>query len=273
MAILRVLSFLSLIWLGSACDKEKKSEEESNSNIPVLQVYAAASLLDVLQEMAPLFESKYQSKLDFNFAGSQILARQITHSLGADIFISANPYWIDEVELLGRMVEGTRKEVISNSLTMVASAASEQNVFSGVEKLCQANFEALVLADPNYVPAGKYAKAWLEAVDCKEASAWELWKDKLVPTQDVRQVVNLVKEKQGAVGVVYGSDVLASEGLKILIQPDAQNYPAISYVAAAIKKNDIVSSASHFLDFLQSDEARALFLKHGFRSPKNNTQS
>ena len=86
------------------------------ANAAEVNVYAAASLTDVLKEIAVNYEKQNSDKIVFNFAASSMLARQITERAPADIFFSADEAKMDDLQKAGLIVNDTRRDMLSNSL-------------------------------------------------------------------------------------------------------------------------------------------------------------
>src|SRR5262245_2288970 len=147
---------------------------------PEVMVYAAASLRDVLQSLLPTCEEQAGAELVFNFGASNDLARQIQAANKADVFFSADESWMDKVAEQGLVDEASRLSPISNRLVVVVPSLSQLSV-AGPADLSGAAVGKIALADPEAVPAGKYAKLWLVKV-----GRWEGVKAKVVPTLDVR---------------------------------------------------------------------------------------
>ena len=89
-----------------------------------LQIFAAASLTDALKEIAPAYEAASGEKLQFNFAASNALARQIQEGAPADVFISADEAKMESLQRAGKILDGTRQSLLSNTLAVVVEIDS-----------------------------------------------------------------------------------------------------------------------------------------------------
>lgn len=217
-------------------------------------VYAAASLRDAVTEAASSFEG---GSVVFNFAGSNTLAQQVLAGAPADLFLSADEKWMDEVERAGRVEPGTRVVLVENALVLVARSDSRLNLASPAD-LATASYRALALGDPRAVPAGRYAKAALGAT-------WEAVRDRIVPAPDVRAALALVESDPEIVGIVYRTDAAASGKIRTLHLFETS--PPIRYAAAIVAGAPDPDGARAFLAHLRSREARAVFERHGFVLP------
>jgi molybdate transport system substrate-binding protein len=116
----------------------------------------------------------------------------------------------------------------------------------------------LALADPGAVPAGKYAKAALESL-----GQWQAVEVRVVPAENVRAALALVERGEAALGIVYTTDALASDGVEVLETFPESSHPPIRYPAAVLAGSRHPEAAA-FLTFLRSDTARQIFTRHGF---------
>jgi molybdate transport system substrate-binding protein len=230
---------------------------------PPLVVFAAASLQDVVKDLGKRFEQDHPVELVYNFASSNTLAQQIKAAPAADVFLSANVEWVDFLEQADRLVEGSRRNFVSNSLVLI-SRHDAPFAITDPHQLTELDFSFLALANPDAVPAGRYAKAFLQSVKVGDHNLWEIVKDKVAPTLDVRAALGLVESDPAIIGIVYRTDAATSSRVTIQYEVPAQLQQPIIYCATAVKGRHDAVLARRFLDFLGSPEAKALFARHGF---------
>ena len=139
-------------------------------------------------------------------------------------------------------------------------------VLSHPRQLATAQFAFLALADPDAVPAGRYARAFLQSVRVDERELWQLLRDRLAPTSDVRAALGLVESDPAIVGIVYRTDAARSSRVKVWYEAPAQPRNPIVYCAAVVKDRPNTVLAERFLDLLGSAQARAVLAEHGFVS-------
>lgn len=226
-------------------------------------VFAAASLRDVMAEVGAGFEAASGVHPVFNFAGSDVLAQQVKAAPVADVFLSASERWMDEVEKAGRLVPGSRRVFLSNRLVIVAHVSSAFELASPAD-LAALEFRVLSLADPRGVPAGQYARQFLETVATPEGNLWQRLEPKVVPALDVRAALALVEAEPAALGIVYRTDAAVSKKVRVLYEVPAELSPEIRYAGAAVAGSPSPAAAGQFLDFLAGPEATAIFERHGF---------
>lgn len=233
---------------------------------PPILIFAAASLRDVATELGAAFEAADGRRADFNFAGSNTLAQQIEHAPGADVFLSADPRWLDPLERAGRLLPGTRREIFANRLVVVARPDAGLRVESLAElaDVVRADDRRLVLAEPSAVPAGRYARAYLEGAVLEGSTVWEKVRERVVPALDARAALALVESDPRHVGMVYRTDALSSSRVAILLELPEVPEIRVVYAAAAVAGGTDPAGGRLFLDFLAGDAAREIVRRHGF---------
>ena len=152
-----------------------------------IQVYAAASLRNVLEEMAPAVERATGTRLIFNLGASNDLARQIVAANKADVFFSADEGWMDRVAGAGLIDLASRRSPLSNRLVVVVPQESALAIASAAD-LAVSAIRRVALANPESVPAGRYAKFWLES-----QNIWPAISERVIPAQDVRGALAAVE--------------------------------------------------------------------------------
>ena len=223
-----------------------------------VNVFAAASLTDSLKEIAAAYEKQTGDKIVFNFGASSFLARQIEEGAPAEVFFSADEARMDGLEKKGLVVKETRKSRLSNSLVIVVTADSTAAIKSARD-LAEPRVKRIALADPKTVPAGIYAKEYLE-----KAKLWTRVESKIVPTDNVRAALAAVESGNVEAGLVYKTDAAISKKVKIACEVPARDSPAISYPMAVLKEAKEPEAAKRFLEHLDSEEAGRVFNKFGF---------
>jgi molybdate transport system substrate-binding protein len=216
-------------------------------------VFAAASLTEALQEIGKAFEARAQVTPQFSFGASSDLARQIKAGAPADVFFSADTAKMDDLEKSGLVRREDRREFLSNVLVVIVPRRSAAHV-TAPEDL--AKFPRLAIADPAAVPAGIYARKWLEA-----AGVWSKIEPAVVPTLDVRAALAAVASGSVPAGIVYRTDAAVSRDVRIAWT--ISHGPQIIYSLARLAKSS-KESAARFVDFVAGPEGRAAFERHGF---------
>lgn len=245
---LRLLALL-LPLLLAACAPSAQDE-------PV--VLAAASLQDALEDAADVWVAQGHPRPVLSFAGTPALVRQADSGAPADVFISADEKWMDWLERRGRLKPGTRRIVASNTLVSIVPRGTTPSA----DEFTNITQGRIALADPDSVPAGRYAKAALDSM-----GAWDAVRQGLVTTENVRVALRLVELGEADGAVVYASDAAASDKVTVVHRFDPASYPPIAYPAAVLAGSDN-PEAEDFVAFLTTPEAQAAFARHGFLPPQ-----
>ncbi len=253
----RKLSLLLLALLSAGCG----SAEETSSR--QVFVFAAASLQDVLPILAETFQDRTGLETVFNFAGSNVLALQIEAAVSADLFLSADEVWVDYLEKRDLIEDDSRRCFTSNRLVVIANQERDLKMTEAWE-LAQVNFRFLSLADPEVVPAGRYARQFLQSVRRSSKSLWAHVEKRIVPALDVRAALRLVEADPEILGIVYRSDAATSDKVRIEFELAPQKAHPIRYSGAIIKGSRHPLAAHLFLQTLASRQASMIFRKYGF---------
>ena len=223
-----------------------------------LNVLAAASLSEALKEIAKTYEPASGDKLLFNLAASSTLARQIKEGAPADVLFSADEAKMDDLAKAGLIVVDSRMSLLSNTLVIVINA--ERGVAIALPAdLTKPAVGWVALAEPQTVPAGIYAKEYLQ-----KTGLWGKIIDKIVPTENVRACLAAVESGNADAGIVYKTDALISKKVRIAYEVAVAEGPKISYPLAVMKGSKNAEAAQRFATYLASVEARAIFVKYGF---------
>jgi molybdate transport system substrate-binding protein len=228
--------------------------------LATLTVSAAASLSDVLNDLAKRFEAASGVRVQINAAASNTLARQIVDGAPVDVFISADEAQMTAAETSGRIAKDTRVALLSNHLVIVVP----QDVRNAIDRpadLATSRIRRVAMGQPDSVPAGVYGRMWLETL-----GLWASVKPKLVPMATVRAALAAVREGRADAGIVYATDALTTRAVRIVYRVPPGDGPRIVYPAAALAGPN-EADARRFLAYLQSPEARRVFEAAGFSVP------
>jgi molybdate transport system substrate-binding protein len=226
-----------------------------------LVVLAASSLQEALQAEADAWAKQDHPHPVLSFAASSALARQIESGAPADLFVSADEEWMDAVEKAGALRQGTRQDLLANSIVLVAPRASAASVdLSSPASIGAAVGQGhLAMADPDAVPAGKYGKAALEHL-----GLWDQLAGKVVRAENVRAALALVESGEAPLGIVYATDAAASKKVRVVATFPAGSHPPIRYSVAILAASKGPQAGS-FEQFLKSPRGKAIFASHGFK--------
>lgn len=216
-------------------------------------VLAPSSMTDVMGDLADAWEAQGHPRPVLSLAGTPSLARQIEAGAPADVVITADEEWMGWLTQTALVDPSSRLAVAGNALVFVER----------IDGVLPSSGGKIAMGDPESVPAGRYAKAAMEA-----AGVWEEVSAHVVPAENVRAALLLVERGEADAGIVYVSDAAASGRVRAVPFPHPlPDGMAIIYPAA------LVAGARHpdaqaFLAFLASDEGAAIICARGFTMPE-----
>ncbi len=220
-----------------------------------LLVFAAISLSDSLAEIAPAFEEESGVRVSVSLGGSQLLARQIVSGAPADVFFAAG---VPPMEMLfSEQLLGSEAEpIVTNDLVLVTRPGLG---IDSLNELLESKVERVAVADPDLAPAGVYARHAL-----KSFGLWDRVSAKLIKGSDVRATLAYVETGNVDAALVYRTDAASARNVEVHDVISHFTYPQIIYPAAVIGRSEDKETAAQFLAYLKSDDAQAIFGRHGF---------
>jgi molybdate transport system substrate-binding protein len=225
-------------------------------------VSAAASLSDALRDVAAKYEKRTGDHVVLNFGASGALALQVKAGAPVDVFFSANGETIDLLAALHLVDDSSRKTILTNTLAIVVPAGSGL-VVNTPRDLLNPAVRRLAIGQPDSVPAGIYARQYLQ-----KAGIWSLLARRIVPTEDVRAALAAVAAGNADAAIVYATDARSSKKVRTALSVPGAAGPRIVYPAVVLKNARNAKGARRFLDYLASREAQQVFARYGFGSPQ-----
>lgn len=226
----------------------------------VVTVYAAASLTNALQDIGKGFEAESGAKVKFSFAASSLLAKQIEAGADADLFFSADADWMNYLADRSLIQTATRKDVLSNRLALIAAKdnAVQLEIKSGFALAAALGDGRLAIADPDSVPAGRYARSALTFL-----GVWDSVAQRLARAENVRVALTYVSRGEAPLGIVYETDAKAEPLARVVGLFPAASYPAIVYPTALTTKGTSAEVRA-FLSYVTGAKAATMFQRYGF---------
>lgn len=226
-----------------------------------ITVSAAASLTDAMAEAKAVFEKAHPgTTVTLNLASSGALYRQIEQGAPADVFLSANPKWMNTAEENKLIDPATRVTFAKNALVLAVPKGNPAKVTSP-QDLTRDGITRVGLGTPETVPAGQYAKGSLESL-----GLWDKLTAKYIFAENVRQVLDYLARGEVDCGFVYATDAKSREdGVDVVADMPLEK--PVSYPGAVVASSADKTMAKAFLDFLISDEGAGILGKYGFRRP------
>ena len=225
-----------------------------------LLLFGAASLQDAVNAVIEEYQAQGGGQVSASYASSSTLARQIEQGAPADIYLSANPEWMDYLEQRGLLRDGSRRDLLSNGLVLVAPLGSETTIeiAPGFDLVGALGGGRLAMGDPDHVPAGIYGRAAL-----KNLGVWDAVAPHVARADNVRAALALVARGEAPLGVVYRSDALADADVKVAGAFPQDSHPPIIYPIAIVAGSER-PEATALLELFQSEAAAGIFERFGF---------
>ncbi|MDR2574956.1 MAG: molybdate ABC transporter substrate-binding protein [Treponema sp.] len=267
-----VLSVLSLVLCVTSCNKRNAPAQSAE-----LVIFAAASMTETMEQIAGLYKKKAPNvKLTYNFDSSGTLKTQIQEGAECDVFISAGQRQMDQLDItantsvntegLDFVLAGTRINFLENKVTLCVPKGNPANITSFADladKLANINIPTpILLAMGNSdVPVGQYTQRILKFFKLDENALAN--SGRITYGTNVKEVTTQIAASSVSCGVVYCTDAY-SAGLEIVDYATVEMCGQVIYPAAIMNTGKNPEAAAAFLEYLQTDEALAVFEKVGF---------
>jgi molybdate transport system substrate-binding protein len=222
-----------------------------------LTVSAASSVADVVTEAGRAWAAAGGTGVRVNAGGSNVIARQVAAGARVDAFISADHTQMDVAAQSGRLVPGSIRDLLTNTLVVVVPPGARRATLEPRD-LAGAGITRVALGNPQSVPAGVYARQWLE-----RAGLWAAVSPKVLPAFSVRAALAAVRSGHADAGVVFATDARTVPEVTVAYAVPADQAPPIRYPVALVR-GPREAEAARFVAFLFSPAARDIFTRHGF---------
>lgn len=222
-----------------------------------ITIAAAVSLKESITAVGETFHQQTGTPVEFAFGASGQLLAQIRSGAPIDVFFSAAPQQMDELQKAGLLSDDTRRDIVTNTLVLIAGPRSKLATF---DQLKNESVKHVALGQPQTVPAGAYGQNTLQSLHL-----FEVVQPKLLFGTNVRQVLDYVISGNADAGLVYGTDALeAGDKVRVVqVAPESSHDPIV-YPAAVLKRTSDPEKAKAFVTFLASPAAQQIFSQHGF---------
>lgn len=227
-------------------------------------VFAAATLKPVLDAIVSAYKAAHGEDIAVAYGPTPALAKQIENGAPADLFLSADPVWMDYLAERRLIRQHTRADLVSNVLVLAGRGAPSAEITVTIDR----NFPLaetvgagpLCMCNPADHPAGRYGKASLESL-----GLWPAVASKIAIVDNPQSAVVMVARGDAPAAVVFATDVKDVAGTRILgTFPDA-SHPPIVYPIALTMAAPHADVAERLLAYLRSAEARRVFDQYGYK--------
>ena len=253
-AVIAIVAVIAVaLWASGSLGTDKSLDGQE------VNVAAAASLKNVFDDkLIPMFNQKYPGvKIVPTYASSGKLQSQIENGLNVDIFVSASNKQMNKLASEGYINNSTNVQILENKVVLIVPKNSTLNItsFKDLEKVNG----TIAIGDPASVPAGQYAKEILTNL-----GIWDKLQSKLSYGSDVTEVLNQVAQGSAACGIVYSTDALSNNGVKVVCEAPAGSLNTSVIYPIAMTNGTHNNAAKLFYEFLKSPEAQKVFEEYGF---------
>jgi len=262
MRILLSMVLITTTLSMAGCSKEVKTAQTPTAakKSVTLIISAAASLTEVMGELKTLYKAeKPNVTINYNFAGSGVLQKQIEQGASADLFFSAATKQTKVLSEKGLIIEDTKVDLLGNSVVLIVKSDSTLGTLDFKDSSAD-KVKKIALGEPKTVPVGQYAEEIFTTLGILDKV-----KAKAVYAKDVKEVLTWVETGNVDAGVVYATDAKMSDKVKVVATAGDELYKTpVVYPVAVIKASKNVDESKAFLSFIASDKAKEVFIKYGF---------
>jgi molybdate transport system substrate-binding protein len=224
---------------------------------PTITVSAAISLSDCLEEIGRAYAGQGGVPVRFNFAGSNVLSRQIVNGAPVDLFISADEIQMDLAARSGAIDVNTRVPLLGNRLAVLTIPGGP--AVAGIRDLLKPSVRRIAIGDPAAVPAGSYARDYLQRL-----GLWERLQARLVPVANVRAALGAVENGSADAAFTYESDAIGAHSARAALVISGADAPHIVYPVAITTAAPNRRGAEALLAYLRGPAAAEVFRRYKF---------
>lgn len=246
-----VLAGVLCLYMG--CGKQVIKEEKTE-----LHILAAASMTDVLEEAARIYEKENPDiKLTLQFDSSGTLKTQIEQGAPSDVFFPAAMKQIDELHAAGLIKEDSIVKLLENKVVLIQPADSDIALTS-FEDVVSDRVSMVAIGNAD-VPVGQYTEEIYTNL-----GLWEDVREKANLASNVRQVLDWVATGNADCGIVYATDAMMEEKVTVVSEAPTGTCEKVVYPAGVVKASTHTKEAEAFLAYLQTEQVKEIFESYGF---------
>ena len=256
--IIFITLLISYLFISCGSSNTTDNTSKTNTENKDILVLAAASLTDVITELANNYKTETGTTVTFSFASSGALQTQIEAGSPADIFFSAAQKQMDALQEKDLIDTDTRKDLLENKVVLISPTNSNLNIKSFTD-MTNANVTKIGLGEPKSVPVGQYSEEILSNL-----SILDTVKQKAVYGSDVRNVLSWVRTGEVDCGIVYATDAQIANEINIIAEAPEGTHKKVIYPIAIVKSSANKEEAKKFIDYISNDKAAEAFKNYGF---------
>jgi molybdate transport system substrate-binding protein len=258
--IVSALCFTGCAKQTTSTDNDKKQAEQTQTlkyQGQSITVYSGAGISKAMDDMGQAFEKKFGAKVVFNYGGCAQLLSQMEINKQGDVFVGGS---INDAEIAKQKDLTDQYVAVAYHIPAIAVPKGNPAGITCLADMAKPGMK-LILGDEKSNAIGKkgamiFTKNNLQAAITKNVVAREA---------TVNEIVTKIGMKQADAGLVFEDNGVDAKDIEIITIPQEQN--AIDKVPVCVlnfTKNKEIAQA--FADFAKSDEGKAIFEKHGFKT-------
>lgn len=256
-----VISWLLMMMVMGGCNSPSTPSSATSKQVESIElnISAAASLTDALHAVNELYMQQNKNiTIVANFAASGTLQKQIEQGAPADVFISAAAKQMNALQDNGLIINDTLQNLLTNKIVLVVPSNSTLQI-TGFMDLLKDNVKQIAIGDPEFVPSGIYGKQALVLL-----GIYESVQGKLIMQIDTPHVLGYIESGNVDAGIVYSTDAALTDKVIVVANAPDEVNSQIVYPIAITQASKNVDAAKVYINFLNSNESKAIFEKYGF---------
>lgn len=255
-----VLSFLTLLITGTACNSETGGDETVK-----LSIAAASDLGPAFNALKDDFEEESGMALSFSFGSTGQLADQIENGAPFDVFASANVSFIDRLIESDDIIETSATPYAFGRIGLMMNSENE-GLAETIEDLKSPDIGRISIANPAHAPYGMAAEEALISSGLHEDI-----KDKLVYGRNITDAFVQIETGNAEVGIIAYSLGIANEDGYDFILLDDELHDPIEQVIGVVSYSDHTDEANAFIDFITTGAGKEIMENYGFVVPEESS--
>ncbi len=230
-----------------------------------ISIAAAADLSYCLDDINAAFKKAHLgADLKVSSGSSGNFTTQIKNGAPFDVFLSADVSYPRELIKAGLADESTLMIYAVGRIVLWTSTPEKVDVTRGFELLRDPSgpVKKLAVANPDHAPYGRAAKEALV-----HEKLWDAVQPRVVLGENIAQTAQFVETGNADAGFVALSLVLSPKLSKVgkWWEVPADTYNKLEQGVVLTKAGANNPLAKAYVEFLRTDEARAIFDKYGFK--------
>lgn len=228
-----------------------------------LTVSSGAGLRNVMEAVQQAYAQRAANiTINYNFAASGVLRRQIEQGASVDIALLASQEDMDALQSQNLLLEGTRRNLLKSEVALIVPKNSTG--ISSFQDLTSQTIKRIAIGEPRSVPLGQYAEEVFKYFEIRDRI-----QSKLVYSRSALEIMSYVESGNVDAGIVHDTNAKQSNQVRIVAIAPVGSHTPVIYPIAVLKNSRNPSAAKAFLQFLNSAQARAIFQQYGYGIPQN----